>query len=261
MISMEENILQNQGPQQSDFQGVFQGTVTTPNQIPQAIVAGINPPPRKKTKVIALILLCFILIVALAGATYFLGLRGKSTLPIPGISSLQQDKEVRAPFLENQATRLMIPQEVEGTEGWVEYKKEGEFSFKYPADVIKQEFVDGSIAITFRGPTQEEATEFKDGISISFKTIDPQGRSLKEVTDGSYLELKDIFETTRPIVASLAKASGYTFHVKGYIDGDYYYVAINPSLILEVINATKDPTNAGFAATAEKVLLTLNLSP
>jgi len=195
----------------------------------------------------------------LAASAYFLGSGKVQELVSPKRETTQ---DVSNPnnndFSEPTSSEL---QTVEGTEDWLTYKKEGQFSFKYPPEGEIKEYDDGSIAVTQWGPTQKEGTEFYDGLSMSFRAFDPEGKTLKETADEKYLELKEVFETTQPIVGSVAGESGYSFNVQGFVRGYYYYVAINESLYLEIIDASKDPTTAGFTAVAEKILMSVTLGP
>ena len=270
MISMEENSGGNQGA----FGGEEVGPLTSTSQNPPPtnlqvsgvshiletnVMGTVNSGGRSRSKIFIWLILAFILLLIMALAAYFLGSGQTPKLPIPNISKTQ-DGSGPTPSDQN-VVPTSTPQVVEGIEGWLEYKKGGQFSFKYPPEAETKEYDDGSFAVTQWGPTQKEGTEFYDGVSMSFRAFDPEGKTLKETADVRYLELKDVFETTQPVVTSVAQVSGYTFRVRGFVDADYYYVVINPTLYLEVINATKDPTDAGFTETAGKILMTLVLNP
>ena len=265
---MEEGSSQNQAgfnptPQQTNPSPPMPGTEVPAvgvSQTPQTSVMGsVNPNKGGRGKKFIWVILGLVLLLILATAAYFLG-SGK----IPEIVSPKQEtiqEVVPSNNDEFSEPASSEPQMVEGTEDWLTFKKEGQFSFKYPPEGEIKEYDDGSAAVTQWGPTQKEGTEFYDGLSLSFRAFDSEGKTLKETADEKYLELKEVFETTQPVVASVAGESGYAFHVQGFVRGDYYYVAINESLYLEIIDATKDPTNAGFTATSEKILMTVILGP
>lgn len=269
MVSMEENAGENQGAfggqQTANLSASSQ--VPTPvspqvpgvSQTPQMNVMGtVNPGRGGKSKIFLWVILGFILLLILTAVAYFFGSGKVPQLSIPEVGKSREATPTPGGALIIPTTG---PQIIEGTEDWLEYKKEGQFSFKYPPEAEIKEYDDGSTAVTQWGPTQKEGTEFYDGVSMSFRAFDPEGKTLKETADVRYLELKDVFETTQPVVTTLAQVSGYTFRVRGYVDADYYYVVVNPTLYLEVINATKDPTDAGFRGVAEKILMTIILGP
>src|SRR3989344_2043422 len=103
-------------------------------------------------------------------------------------------------------------------------KKEGKISFSYPGNLELMTYEDGTISVTLWGPTQKENTEFYDGVSLSFKKGALAGKSLKGFVDGRYTNFKEVFETTTPLLETVAEKNGYKFHVKGYVEADYYYV-------------------------------------
>lgn len=226
-------------------------------QVPPSIVSVTTPGGGGGSKKIIWIILVISLLLLLGVLAYFLGFQKAPRLPF-----FQTSKSTENSIsIETSTTPTPLRVVVEGTEDWPIYKKESQFSFSYPSETEIKEYDDGSIAVTRWGPTQKEGTEFYDGLSISFRAFDSEGKTLKETADEKYLELKEVFETSQPVVGSLGGVSGYTFHVKGYVEANYYYIAVNPSLYLEVINATKDPSGAGFSELAEKILMTLSLNP
>jgi len=236
--------------------------VTNTGEQPQIPVfnGSISPSPAKPKKRILIVFILFIFVVVLLTALYLVVGKNNKTAILDSITQKSTADEKFLPS-EPKVEPTQTPQVVEGIDGWLEYKKEGEFSFKYPPEAQIKNYDDGTISVSIWGPTQQENTEFYDGLSMSFRVLQAQGKSLKESADESYLELKDLFESSQPIISSVGNNSGYTFHVKGYIDADYYFVEINPDLHLEIINATKDPTEAGFILSAEKILMTLVLTP
>jgi len=267
MVSMEEESSQNQGgitptPQQTNPSPPMPGTEAPAvgvSQTPQTSVMGtVNPNKGGRGKIFIWVILGLVILLILAASAYFLGSGKVPELISPKTETTQESAPPNEEFSE---TITSEPQVVEGTEDWLTYKKEGQFSFKYPLEGEIKEYDDGSIVVSQWGPTQKEGTEFYDGLSMSFRVFDPEGKTLKETADEKYLQLKEVFETTQPVVASVAGESGYAFRVQGYVRGDYYYVAINESLYLEIIDATKDPTNAGFTTTSEKILMTVTLGP
>lgn len=128
------------------------------------------------------------------------------------------------------------------------------YAFNYSSDLEFQSMADGSVVLTKWGPTQKQGTEFYDGISLNFKAGQLNGQTLKDFVDQKAAELGGVFETSSVTEATLGSFPGYQFHVKGYVEGDYYYLDLGTNSYLEVINATKDPTSAGFAATVMQVL-------
>jgi len=258
MVSMEENTTQNQ----EAFGG---GMAPSPlqNQPPQPGVVGVvASTPKRKNNFIALIIFAFLIILIIAAVVYFIKSSKTTNLSIPSITKIIGNSENSGSQEIVEATPAESRILVGGTEGWSTFEREGvNISFKYPKEVTILDYSDGAIVLRLWGPTQKEGTEFYDGLSMSFKVAKFEGKTLKETAGLKYLQLKEFSEVTPPVVGLLAGTSGYTMHIKGIFSADYYYVPINETLYLEVINGTKDPTKAGYSQQAETVLLTLEFKP
>jgi hypothetical protein len=139
--------------------------------------------------------------------------------------------------------------------------KNGMYSFKYPSEAEVKEQSDGSITVSIWGPTQKEDTEFYDGLSLNFKTSSLAGKNLMTIAQEKATEFGDLFETSTPSAVTVASALGYSFHVKGVVEADYYYLPLDSQGYLEIVDSTKDPTGKGFIKMAEDILLSLELKP
>jgi hypothetical protein len=209
--------------------------------------------PKISGKLILWIVLGIILVLIIGGGAYLFAsgkLSGLGKAPSPTPEAALQPMTISTP----------TPTQEVSTEGWSTFSKEGVgFTFIYPPDLEYREYEDGSYSVSKWGPTQEEGTEFYDGISLSFKTGDTGGATLEEWANSKYTELMEVFETTEPQTTTLAGTSGYKMHVKGIVEADYYYLPLGTSSYLEIIDASKDPTSAGFYATVQAILASLSL--
>lgn len=209
--------------------------------------------PKVSRKLIIFVVLGILLALLIGGGAYLFAsgkIDGFGKVPTP----------TPTPELMPVVTLTPTPEEGAGMEDWTAFSKEGiSFTFKYPPDLEYREYQDGSQSISKWGPTQTEGTEFFDGISMSFKTGDLEGKTLSVWVDGKYAELKEVFETTAPEEVQVAAASGLKMHVKGMVEADYYYMPVGASSYLEIIDATKDPTSLGFAETVKKILSSVRI--
>lgn len=230
-------------------------TVPTPDAPPPPDmnnVTGMPGPSDQKvnSKLILWVVLGIVLLLLIGGGAYLMAsgkLSGLGKTPTP------------TPVLQAVPTPIPTPVET-GTEGWTTFSKEGVgFTFMYPPDLEYEEFEDGSYSVSKFGPTQTEDTEFFDGISVNFRVGDLEGKTLSALVEEKANKLKEVFEVSTPEISQIAGESGYKMHVKGIVEADYYYVAIGTTSYLEIIDSTKDPTSAGFAAIVEKILTSVKL--
>lgn len=209
--------------------------------------AGATP----NKKLIIWVIVGILIIALIGGGAYLLAsgkLGGTGQAPTP------------TPQLQPVATSTPTPAEGAGMEDWNTFSKEGVgFTFMYPPDLEYREYEDGTYSVSKWGPTQKEGSEFYDGISLSFKVGELGGMTMADWVDKKYGELKEVFEVTAPEEVELAGVPAHKMHVKGIIEADYYYLPLGEASYLEIINATKDPTSAGFADTVQKVLSSLKL--
>jgi len=214
-------------------------------------VTGMPSPQGEKlnTKIIIWIVVGIILVILIGGGAYLLASgrlsgTGKTPTPTPALNPVVTP----------------TPEASAGMEDWNTFEKEGVgFTFMYPPDLEYREYEDGTFSVSKTGPSQTEGTEFFDGISLGFKQAELGGLTIIEFVEQKAAELKEAFEATTPEVVQIAGGSGYKMHVKGLVEADYYYVALGTSSYLEIIDATMDPTNAGFAETVQKILSSLKI--
>jgi len=81
-------------------------------------------------------------------------------------------------------------------------------------------------------------------VDLAFKAGALDGKTLKEFSDKKAAEMGGVFETSPVIATSVAGFPGYKFHVKGYSEGDYYYLDLGTNSYLEIFDASKDPKSA-----------------
>jgi hypothetical protein len=216
-------------------------------------VTGMPSPegPKISGKLIIWVVLGIVLILVIGGGAYLFAsgkLSGIGGTPI----------STPAPQLEAIATATPTPDV--SMEGWTTFTKEGVgFTFMYPPDLEYREYEDGSYSVSKWGPTQTEGTEFFDGISMSFKTGDRWAATLEEWVNTKYEELKEVFDTDAPETLTLAGVSGYQMHVRGIVEADYFYVPVGETSYLEIINASKDPTSAGYPEIVDKILSSVKI--
>lgn len=211
---------------------------------------------------VAVIVMAVLLLMAAVGiGAYLLG-SGKLSVSL----NMGGQSPKPSPSVYQYSTPTFTPFSIEPMSGWKTYNdKDGKYSFKYPPEVTLKEYEGGTVSVYLWGPTQKEGTEFYDGINLSFKKGAVGGpASLRAAAEKKASELKGVFETTDVSEVIIAGISGYKFHVKGYIEGDYYYLPLGsgiyePIQYLEIIDSTKDPTNKGFAQTTVQILSTLKI--
>lgn len=211
----------------------------------------------EKGNVVIVIIVVLLLTAIVGGAAYLLG-SGKLSVSLNmGSPTATTQVETQAPVL----TPTNVPVFTqEPMSGWKTYSdKGGKYSFKYPPEMSLKEYEDGTVSVYLWGPTQKEGTEFYDGINLGFKKGELAGKTLKAFVDKKVSELSGVFQVSSVSTVTVSGVNAYKFHVKGYVDGDYYYLALSGGSYLEIIDSTKDPTNKGFTQTASQVLATLKI--
>jgi hypothetical protein len=138
------------------------------------------------------------------------------------------------------------------------------FSIQYPSDVIVERNSEGFIHFFRIGPTQKEATEFYDGISLMVRS-QPQGnRSLEEIAreDAARiveLELGEITEGVKEVQVN--GIPGYKYTAETIAVYSKYFLEIESTgQYLEVIDSTADPESLGFHNKVQEMLSTLRVS-
>ena len=170
--------------------------------------------------------------------------------PVP--TAIENPQTSQAPVgQENQSTPSL-------PSGWTTYANPAPaYSFQYPTDLKMSSGEKTEFNLSKSGPTQKEATEFYDGISLNFKTGATNSQTVQQIAEKRRGELVELFETGDLLPATLGKLNGFTFHVKGYAEGDYYFLGLGPNDYLEIFDATLDPSNAGFDQLVAQILKSL----
>lgn len=137
-------------------------------------------------------------------------------------------------------------------------------TFKYSTDleVIAQEYNDlgiKTVTIQKLGPTQRDATEFYDGVSISFTVENLNGQTLDEYVDKKIeksKEIGDILKNKEETYLNNIPGLSYTAQGLGIFEQLYFQ---NGDEVIRIINNTNDPTEQGFDNIAEFILGTFQL--
>lgn len=133
------------------------------------------------------------------------------------------------------------------------------FTFQYPADVEVEarEYEDlGVTIVTVQkiGPTQQDATEFYDGLSLSFTVRDLTGQTLDAYVDQQMEQSKEVGEILQGKEATTFNslpALRYTTQGLGIFENLYIQQGDE---VIKILNMTQDPTNQGFQEEAELIL-------
>lgn len=134
------------------------------------------------------------------------------------------------------------------------------FSIKHPLDVTVTEREEN---VTFfkKGPSQAEATEFYDGISIIVTTGALQGKTIKEIAEGKIKEMQMHAELTKPLSETkIHSLPGYTYTFTGIGSFTDYILPKGKDEYIHITNGTIDPTKQGFDTTATQILSTITIN-
>lgn len=186
-----------------------------------------------------------IFLLALVGAGgYYLGMRGTSQSPTPTpVSQTPSPSPTVSPV-----------------SGWETLENETGWSIRYPEEVEVSE--NGATSFIQFGPTQEEGTEFYDGISVTIRTGALGGMTLGDFVDEQIIDIENdpISEVSNgPSEVVVAGLEGYRFTTTGLGTFEYYYLPMGETSYLEVIDATQDPTGQGFENTVQMMLDTIEI--
>lgn len=161
----------------------------------------------------------------------------------------------------NTTKNIDIPPEVTASPlPWPRYTstKYG-FSLEYPFDVTVTERNE-NVSFFKKGPSQAEATEFYDGISIIISSGALQGKSLKDIAEGKIKEMQMHAEITKPVTeTSLNRKKGYTYTASGVGTFTEIILPKGNEEYLHITNGTIDPTKQGFVIIADKMLKSLEI--
>lgn len=169
---------------------------------------------------------------------------------------LLMQKPTETPTATPTATPTQIPDQ---TLDWKTYST-STYLLKYPADMEIREEEGSVLALSKWGPTQKEATEFYDGISVRFQPFELPDINLTTYVDNKILEIKsggmaEIISGSAPV--SVGNYSGLTFTSRGI--GTFKYIYIQSSdkqILMEIIDGTVDPSGQGFEETINKIFST-----
>jgi len=152
----------------------------------------------------------------------------------------------------------------DGMAGWLTFSKPNiPYTFKYPKEVelIEQE----GFQLSLWGPSQKPETEFYDGISLGFSLPTKfAGGSLKDYVAAKIEEIKaqGLMEIVKPQEEiTLNGLNGYTYTVSGLgVFQSIYLLSPDKQWLVEISDATNDPTHQGYLETVKKILSTFQFT-
>jgi hypothetical protein len=136
------------------------------------------------------------------------------------------------------------------------------YTFKYPKEITLKEQGD-VINLSLWGPTQKKDTELFDGISLSFSLpLNLGNKSLEDYVDSAIEESKQHGQILVPKQSITVNGiNGYTYTSEGLaVFKSIYLQSPNKTCAVEITDATKDPTNKGFAKTVDQILSTFEFT-
>lgn len=151
------------------------------------------------------------------------------------------------------------------TADWDTYRKEGiAFTFKYPKGATLWGREEDVIQLSLWGPTQKSGAEFHDGLSLRFylpKAFDNESlRDYVGVVRDGYAAGEFIAEISEVEEVTLNRLGGYTFSTKYFGNQGAKHIYLQsthqPDVFVEIVDATRDPTDQGFEEIADQILST-----
>ncbi len=148
-------------------------------------------------------------------------------------------------------------------EGWQVYQSSAhEFTIQHPAEMEISQTAEGAVQFMLMGPSQEQNTEFYDGISLSFLSGEYE-QSLESFVQEQRQEQLDqpiIEEVTEAASVSLAGLQGFEYTVTGpFGDTRHVFLSAGEGEYLEISEAVYDPTDQGFEEMVEMIYATLQV--
>lgn len=145
---------------------------------------------------------------------------------------------------------------------WESYENDW-FAFDYPQIMDVQEEVAGvqGAILTYVGPTQSEATEFFDGMALSF-IVKEYGEftSLQAAAEAEMVAAGEIGEITKSLsTAQLGGVEGLMYEFSGQGQFVSYFLPADENQYVAVVVFVADPTDQGFEGVKEKILGTLKV--
>lgn len=148
------------------------------------------------------------------------------------------------------------------TSNWETYTSTAHgFTIRHPQEIDIQNTGDGEL-LSLWGPSQQEGTEFYDGISLHFTSGSLEGKTLDDFVNQIYTDAQNdpINEQVSPVQPILiGEESGLTFDVRGYGDSTYIYLPKGEGEYLRITENTQDPSSQGFEKITDAMLQSLRL--
>ncbi len=202
---------------------------------------------REKGFALILILLIIVAVALVAGGAYYLGKSGNKIIP--------QNQTVNPT---NQP--INIADEISNWKTYTDLSNR--FSFKYPANVTLDTNRSDGVALFLKGPTQREQTEIYDGLFIRFIAGSLEGKTVKEKAE---LDIKNDEDNQLgktllyPTIVKINDIEGYKVRTSGLGEATSYYLPLDNSRYLLIVDATNDPKGLGFQKIVDQILSTLKL--
>jgi hypothetical protein len=124
----------------------------------------------------------------------------------------------------------------DSTSAWLIYTSNQGFSFKYPRNVVLNEYMDGSVGLSLTGT---------NNFSVSFKKGELKDRHLKDYVEERFNMLSGVEGVTKPIQSIIiAGLTGYEFSAVGLGEFRYQYLNADNGAFLEIIDVIQSKNDS-----------------
>jgi hypothetical protein len=135
------------------------------------------------------------------------------------------------------------------------------FSINHPDD-LQPKKQEETIVFSKWGPSQKEATEFYDGISLTFSAGFYNG-TFESLVNQQLEEVKNwptFVSATNIKALVMAGKEAYSFEAVTMGKATYYFIKKNQTEYFKIVDATNDPTSQGFNEVITRMLESLKLN-
>jgi len=204
------------------------------------------PASNLKPKRSGLIFILIALVVLLLGTTVYFASKNLQVAKKP------------IPQTQTTNTPTVIPT-IDPTANWKTYTT-STYQVKYPNDIDTQEEEASVFILSKWGPTQKEATELYDGISLRFQpfeipNVDLRSYVQNKIQDSQVAGTSEIL--SGPTLVNIGSYSGLTYTTRGLGTHKYiYFQSTDKVMIMEIIDSTVDPKNQGFQQISDDIIST-----
>jgi len=154
-------------------------------------------------------------------------------------------------------------QEETVTDSWETYNNEKiGFEVKHPEQVEVITHAENQVSLQLVGPTQSTGTEFYDGLSLGFRTVEKTAE--QTLVDVANAQLKDIVEVgaveVEPVPSQIGGKDAIYYVSRTQGKFQVYLVEKSDTEVLEVSIFVEDPTDIGFKEIVEAMTNSLVIS-